>query len=240
MSWRARREDEDGAAERPMVDFLFNLLIMMLVVWILPKMPETRKNEGDVELQGVLMFILRWNPDVNVDLDLWVLDPEDRQIGFSSRGSAICSLTFDDTGKTSDPYRPENNEQIICRRTYPNDHYRVAVHTYSVKEHGIEAKTGKPLTAQMEILYQPPDGDRITRIYAATFEIEEVANVEYAVASFAFDEEGKFDGESLIVEDTPITPPGIRSDAPVVPIPLQTQSGSSAFGNAGRGSTLEP
>jgi hypothetical protein len=105
------------------VDVLFLLLLMLLV---LPHQPETKSDDTP---PGQIIVEAIWGPSLNIDVDLWVLAPDDRPVGYSNRAGDYFNLLRDDLGSMRDTL-PLNYETSYTRGAPPGE-YTVGVHLYN-------------------------------------------------------------------------------------------------------------
>jgi len=105
------------------IDLLFLLLLMLL---ILPHEPDAVSDDTP---PGVVIVEIRWPDGLNTDVDLWVLAPGDRPVGYSNRAGTIFNLLRDDLGLTRDPLNL--NYENAYSRAAPKGEYIVNVHLYN-------------------------------------------------------------------------------------------------------------
>lgn len=110
-------DEDDGEDSTPFIDFLF-LLVIALLLLVAVKVPPTK---SDTPPPGNLTYMILW-PDGPVDVDAWVYGPEEfRPVGFSNRSGKHWSLLRDDLGTTNDTM-PANIEHMFARAIVPG-HY---------------------------------------------------------------------------------------------------------------------
>lgn len=105
------------------IDILFLLLLMLLV---LPHNPESKSDDRP---PGMVIIEARWADGINTDIDLWVLAPGDRPVGYSNRAGTIFNLLRDDLGLIRDPLNL--NYENCYSRSAPPGEYVVNVHLYN-------------------------------------------------------------------------------------------------------------
>jgi len=149
-------EGSDKATAMAAIDLLLNLLMLFIVVSAIAIAQMNKPaQEKSVELKAEMVIELTW-ADLNFDdLDLWVLLPDGRKVGFNSRDSGVASLDRDDRGGFGDTYAGEhgetrviaiNKETTVIRANVPgryavNVHY---FHRYSESEIGVAQASPAP------------------------------------------------------------------------------------------------
>jgi len=130
MSYLNRRRKSNS-----FTDFLFNILlvflVMLAILLMLPKKPQ--EAEGDIQVKAEYLIILTWDEASTVDLDLWIKLPSDRIIFFKQKSGQGIRLERDDLGSTSDMVGsivvPINEEIATIRGTRPGE-YIINAHVY--------------------------------------------------------------------------------------------------------------
>ncbi len=86
-------------------DMLFLLVFMYLLIGGIALAHVHRKAEENKGAQppGNVIVELRWAPEFDADVDLWVQGPGDVPVGYSNKGGAIFNLVRDDLGHSGDP-----------------------------------------------------------------------------------------------------------------------------------------
>jgi hypothetical protein len=70
----------------------------------------------------------QWADTLDADVDLWVLAPGDRPVGYSNKSGTIFNLLRDDLGKVQDI--TDYNYEVAYSRGMPAGEYIVNVHMY--------------------------------------------------------------------------------------------------------------
>lgn len=138
MSYLNRRRKSNS-----FTDFLFNILlvflVMLAILLMLPKKPQ--EAEDDIQVKAEYLIILTWDESSTVDLDLWIKLPSDRVIFFKQKSGQGIRLERDDLGSMSDMVGskvvPINEEIATIRGTIPGE-YIINAHVYG--------NLGKPLS----------------------------------------------------------------------------------------------
>jgi hypothetical protein len=130
------------------IDLLLNLLMLFVVISAIAIVQMNRPaQEKSVELKAELVIELTWADHNFSDLDLWVLLPDGRQVGFAEKDAGIATLDRDDRGASGDTYAPPgeelkvipvNKENTAIRANLPG-RYVVNVHYF---HHFSEASIG--------------------------------------------------------------------------------------------------
>lgn len=122
---------------------LFNLLVgfafLFIIAFLLIK-PADNPTPPVPELEGRYYVILTWEGDRDIDLDLWVLSPIGKAVGFRNRDDSGMHLDRDDLGfkndsiqNRRDPDNPiviqKNREELHVRQALEGQ-YVVAIHYY--------------------------------------------------------------------------------------------------------------
>jgi hypothetical protein len=126
------------------VDMLFNALIVFAALFILTVViiNEPAKKTKTVDERAKILVTLTWNDDSADDMDLWLLTPEPKKIGYNQSNGNLASLARDDVGKRNDFYEDRDhvqhyihlNKEVITIREKMPGHYEVNVMFYSRNE----------------------------------------------------------------------------------------------------------
>ena len=133
------------------IDVLFLLVFMLLV---LPHNPSVK---ADTTSPGMVIVEAVWEEGVNIDVDLWVLAPGDRPVGYSNRAGTIFNLLRDDLGRQRDVL-PLNYETSYSRGA-PAGEYTIGVHLYN----NFEKKYPVPVTVRVTTRIKGVTGHIFTR-----------------------------------------------------------------------------
>lgn len=99
-----------------LMDAIFGILALLVLV-VLSLLPHIGQSEA--EKAEPVIFRAVWPQDRDVDVDLWVLLPTDRSVGYLRRDAAPCGLVWDDQGSTVGANLMANDEQVVCRDRVP-------------------------------------------------------------------------------------------------------------------------
>ena len=122
----------------------FMALMLIFAIVISPKKKEETA-KAQVAMPGNIMIAIRWQDNVDVDVDLWVKAPGDSSIGYSNRAGMVFNLLRDDLGMANDSTK-YNYEQAYGRGM-PDGEYTVNVHNFRNNSHLTEV----PVDAQIYI-----------------------------------------------------------------------------------------
>src|SRR5690606_26064253 len=95
----------DKATAFAAIDLLLNLLMVFVVISAIAIVKMNRPSSGvSVEMKAELIIEMSW-PEGNFDdLDLWVLLPSGRTVGFNNKDMGVATLDRDDRGAYGDTY----------------------------------------------------------------------------------------------------------------------------------------
>ena len=85
-------------------DMLFLLVFMYLLIGGIALAHVHKKAEESKGAQppGNVIVELRWAPEIDADVDLWVQGPGDVPVGYSNKSGRVFNLLRDDVGKAKD------------------------------------------------------------------------------------------------------------------------------------------
>jgi hypothetical protein len=121
------------------IDLLLNLLMLFIVVSAIAVVQMNKPaQEKSVDLKAELVVELTWADRNFSDLDLWVMLPNGRKVGFIDKDAGVATLDRDDRGAVGDIYQPGpgdpkvipvNKESTVIRANLPG-RYVVNVHYF--------------------------------------------------------------------------------------------------------------
>ena len=120
-------EDAGGTVFRDVI-LLALMGFVALVILMLPHVHQPQAKTSDDPLLGNVVVEIRWPDEIDADVDLWVLAPGDKPVGFSNRGGLYFDLLRDDLGSLQDI--TASNVEIAYSRGVPAGEYIVNVHMY--------------------------------------------------------------------------------------------------------------
>lgn len=177
---------------RAFLDLLLNLVLLFVmlfaVAFLLIRPPtETAKS---VEMKAELVIEMEWPGGSLDDIDLWVLLPDGRRVGFPNKDTGIATLDRDDRGAwgdvvTHDDGRREliriNHEVVAIRGILPG-RYVVNAHyfsNYSPEALGFEETHDGPVPAKIKLTALNP---RVRELAENTVVLEHVGAQATALA----------------------------------------------------------
>jgi hypothetical protein len=170
-------------------DMLFLLVFMYLLIGGIALAHVHKKAEESKGAQppGNVIVELRWAPEIDADVDLWVQGPGDVPVGYSNKGGAIFNLVRDDLGHSGDP-NSMNYEVAYGRGRWPGE-YVVNAHLYR----STDGKFPIPITATASV--QGADG-QVHEIVRSATELS-FQGQEVTVFRFRLDEQSEMAAGSL-------------------------------------------
>jgi len=178
-------------------DILFNLLLTFVSLFILSYLfINPIADSGKVSPPVEIMITLEWNDESRIDLDLWVMGPVGRSVGFLKQDNGYISLDRDDRGRINDTYVLDgiereifqNIETTVVRGIEPGIYY-VNVHyftggDYDGFEPGKYARSTIKEEAHVTIMEMNPFKTAVER------KVKLSRDEETTIASFRVDESG--------------------------------------------------
>ena len=170
-------------------DMLFLLVFMYLLIGGIALAHVHKKAEESKGAQppGNVIVELRWAPEIDADVDLWVQGPGDVPVGYSNKGGAIFNLVRDALGRGGDP-NSLNYEVAYGRGRWPGE-YVVNAHLYR----SADSKFPIPITATVSV--QGADG-QVHEIVRSATELS-FQGQEVTVFRFRLDEQSEMAAGSL-------------------------------------------
>jgi hypothetical protein len=108
---------------------LFALLFLLLV--LLPHNP-AKMTDATLLPPGSVIVEVRWDDNLNVDIDTWVKAPGQVPVGYSNPHGPVFNLLRDDLGHRNDPLHL--NYENAYSRGAPNGDYVVNLHYFAGEE----------------------------------------------------------------------------------------------------------
>ncbi len=134
MKFLLSENDDSGTTFR---DVIFIMMIVFIILFLIAAMhinsPVELEKEEMIEPPGNVIVNIFWEDGLNIDVDLWVLGPEDdRPVGYSNRAGGTFNLLRDDLGSINDI--TERNFENAYTRGLPKGEYIINVHMFANKE----------------------------------------------------------------------------------------------------------
>ena len=134
---------EDNSTETAIMDYLFLLLIFVLVLFIaaVPLINPVAKMKN-VDMKGEYIIQMDWDDESLSDMDLWVRDPEGNVVSFLNKSAGLMYLDIDDLGGSTDCMTlPDGqvkcinfNREIVTLRGIVPGEYTANVFFYNRKD----------------------------------------------------------------------------------------------------------
>lgn len=125
--------DDDTEVVFRDVVFLMLAAFVAIVILLLAHINPPTKTETTDKNPGNLMIEIRWPDDIDVDVDLWVMSPGDKPVGYKRKNGKVFDLLRDDLGRSSDITKL--NYEFAYSRGAPEGEYVINVHMYNRKNH---------------------------------------------------------------------------------------------------------
>lgn len=139
----------DDSTETSIIDFLFLLLIFILIMFIaaIPLINPIAQNKN-YDAKGDFVIQMDWHENSKSDFDLWVKDPNGNIVSYRNKSSGLMFLDIDDLGETTDciilPSGEAEciklNREIVTLRGVLDGEYTVNVFFFSKKDDFPETK----------------------------------------------------------------------------------------------------
>lgn len=189
--------NSDKASAFAAIDLLLNLLMLFIVISAIAITKMSKPSIGNAtEMKAEMVIEMSW-PEGNFDdLDLWILLPNGRSVGFTNKDEGVATLDRDDRGAYGDTYRSEKtgamqlilvNKEVLAIRANIPGRYVVNVHYYNdftTTEIGVEEVDPIPSPAIVKLTKLNP---QIVEVAVAKLEMRKVGS---EVTAFCFDLDG--------------------------------------------------
>src|ERR1700727_2519547 len=170
---------------------LADLLLCILSVVIVAVAPTKARVDG-VQPKGVFLNTANWKVELDSDVDLWIVGPEQKPIFYGSRDVGCASLDRDSLGYSTSQItladgsmaQSESNKETATIRCIAPGHYDVGINLYSDRE---LAKGAASIPVRVEITGLNP---QVTTLFAKDVALDSVGQT-INVASFDLSPDGK-------------------------------------------------
>ncbi len=133
MKFLLSDNDDSGTIFRDVVFLLMITFVILFLIAVMHINPIAQPKEEQITPPGNVIVNIFWEDGLNIDVDLWVLGPEDdRPVGYSNRAGGTFNLLRDDLGSANDI--TERNFENAYTRGLPEGEYIINVHMFSNKE----------------------------------------------------------------------------------------------------------
>jgi len=148
--------------QKPQPDIAFRdvtLIVLFgfiaIVVLLLPHLKQAEEEESGKKPPGNLTVMITWPAGWDTDVDLWVLAPGDKPVGYSNRGGIVFDLLRDDRGNILDEYAL--NYEYAFTRGVPAGEYVINLHLFG------NAQGTYPVPVSVEVSLSVEDASRTVR-----------------------------------------------------------------------------
>ena len=162
----------------------FIVIIILMIPWI---NPEGKKQEENAPPPGSIIVAIKWQDDLDTDVDLWVKAPGDVPVGYSNKGGKVFNLLRDDLGTRNDPMNL-NYENAYSRGILPGE-YIVNLHLYR-NESGVF-----PIEVEVYVGIKRDKSQSMTKLYYRRVKLYSTGE-EITVIRFKIDERKQIIPES--------------------------------------------
>lgn len=116
--------------------FIISLGFLLLLFVMLPFLNPIAK-QGTIDPPVQLMVEMRWDDESKADIDLWIVGPTGRSVGYMYKSNGYLTLKRDDLGQINDRYTI-NGEDVVVKRNYevatatvmPDGWYTINIHYF--------------------------------------------------------------------------------------------------------------
>ena len=158
----------------------FVSVVVLLLPHINPKAKEIVQ-AGDKPPGNVIVEV-QWPDGMDADVDLWVLAPGDRPVGYSNKAGKYFNLLRDDLGKPMDV--TDLNYEVAYTRGTPGGDYVVNVHLYR------SLATSLPINVQVVASLRANANGESQPLVTTTVPLSKVGQ-EVTAIRFRLDAEGR-------------------------------------------------
>lgn len=189
-------EDDSGTLFR---DFSLAVaaIFLCLVVILLPFInPPKQDSEKEVNASGNLIVEVIWPHDNPVDIDTWILGPDNIRVGYSNKSGKIFNLLRDDTGASND-VTGLNFENAFSRGIWPG--------WYIINLHVFGTGSGElPIKVRTVLSVKAGPNATVIQFYASEIILYELRE-EQTVLRFKVKPDKTIDYESFSTDFEPVT-----------------------------------
>lgn len=156
---KLRSKENDFPIHISLIDTLFctltfiKIITAVAIIMIEPINSKAQKEEKIfLDVEANLSISITW-PNGPEDIDLWVIGPDGRPVGFQNTRSESLGYLRDDTGYDNSAVSDEKNRnyELITAQSFVPGHYVVNVHYYN-------RKGGQPsVEVKVKVLFSKKD-----------------------------------------------------------------------------------
>jgi hypothetical protein len=140
----------------------FVVFIVLSFIQTLLINPVKKVVEEGIRKDAEYIIELKWDPEIDCDIDLWVSDPQKTTVSFKTKNNGLMHLERDDLGFVNDTYTANNltfkfkhNVEVVTIRGRLPGKYTINGHLYACRFNGrsynVNEKTPKPIAALMTV-----------------------------------------------------------------------------------------
>ncbi len=194
------------------IDTITNLLLVFFLLFLLYQLRIVQEQvKKSPEMKAEVVIEMEWDPKSTADLDLWLMLPDGRKVGFNNKDVGVATLDRDDRGAFGDTYTDVNqqtqtidiNREVIAIRAIVPGRYVVNAHYYSYLNMNA-AKDEKSATPQ-ELTFKVTDINPVFKEVASGKKVLEVINKQATLVSFELTPSGEVVNINM-QDDTPFVP----------------------------------
>jgi hypothetical protein len=161
-------------------DLLTELMVVFMALGLLAIIASQQITKLEGVHPGQLFIQMSWKTGSKSDIDLWLLGPDDRSIGYARSAGKYCDLLRDELGSTASK-ASHAIELMVCRDP-PVGEYNVNVMDYD--DHGSK---DLPMSVEVEIS-KPDKAGHMKELFKKTVTLERQGH-EITVVRFELDKE---------------------------------------------------
>ena len=191
--------DDTGSFSKAWADVVTAMLAMLVCVaaFMLPHVAERVKQTTEAAQQppGTVIVTADWDPNSDVDCDLWVRAPGDTPVGYSAKSGVVFNLLRDDLGQIADA--SHLNAEVAYARGYRAGTYVVNVHLYRLRRGDL------PLPVRVVVSIQPEGSESPVQMWSGDVVLTKEGQ-ELTAVRFVLDAQGRLVPDSVDQVQVPV------------------------------------
>ena len=193
-------DDDTGSAfYRVLSDLMLLMFAAMAlsVVMLVPMVAKKVTESAEVTQQppGTVIVTADWDPNSDVDVDLWVRAPGDTPVGYSAKSGVVFNLLRDDLGQIADA--SHLNAEVAYARGYRAGTYVVNVHLYRLRRGDL------PLPVRVVVSIQPEGSESPVQMWSGDVVLTKEGQ-ELTAVRFVLDAQGRLVPDSVDQVQVPV------------------------------------
>lgn len=192
-------DDTGGAFYRVLSDLMLLMFAAMAlsVVMLVPMVAKKVTESAEVTQQppGTVIVTADWDPNSDIDVDLWVRAPGDTPVGYSAKSGVVFNLLRDDLGQVLD--NSHINAEVAYARGYRAGTYVVNVHLYRLRRGDL------PLPVRVVVSIQPEGSDAPVQMWSGDVVLTKEGQ-ELTAVRFRLDAQGRLVPDSVDQVQVPV------------------------------------